>query len=216
MTCRAVRRIQLQYRDNPKSPLLAKIFRANERLASQHSVDLHIQKGLAISLRNEKKRRNRGKRLNLVGEEDSGPQFFSSQRVQAARDHQAQKDAIEVLRQQEILDKKALAAAKKAQKEVDKAQRASATLKQRALAAEKKAQKAAEKQAQKELREAAKHHDKSQPSLKRKSTGLQETQKTPRKQAKISSHPVFPVQREEVILATSRGRKVQRPQRFNI
>ena len=91
MTCRAVRRVQRQYHNQPNSPLLKKLFRANERLASQYSVDQHIVKGLTVSLRNEKKKRQRGKRLNLLGEEDSGPQFFSPQRVQAARQFQATK-----------------------------------------------------------------------------------------------------------------------------
>ena len=145
MTCRAVRRVQRQYHNQPNSPLLKKLFRANERLTSQHSVDQHIIKGLTVSLRNEKKKRQRGKRLNLLGEEDSGPQFFSPQRVQAARQFQATKDTEEVLRQQQILDKKALAATRKAQKEEDKLYRAILAAKRRQLAAEASAQKAIDK-----------------------------------------------------------------------
>ena len=147
--------------------MLKKLFRANERLTSQHSVDQHIIKGLTVSLRNEKKKRQRGKRLNLLGEEDSGPQFFSPQRVQAARQFQATKDTEEVLRQQQILDKKALAATRKAQKEEDKLHRAILAAKRRQLAAEASAQKAADKQAQKELREAAKYYSAGQLSLKK-------------------------------------------------
>lgn len=216
MTCRAVRRVQRQYYNQPNSPLLKKLFRANERLASQHSVDQHIVKGLTISLRNEKKKRQRGKRLNLLGEEDSGPQFFSPKRVQAARQFQAIKDAEEVLRQQQILDKKALAATRKAQKEEDKLHRAILASKRRQLAAEASAQKAIEKQAQKELREAAKHDSAGRSSLNQQSTKLQKAQKTVKKQAKGPGNAIVALQVEEVISATSCGRKVQRPRRFHI
>ena len=81
-------------------------------------------------------------------------QFFSPARVQAARDWQAIKDTKEALRQQGIVDKKALAAAKKQQKELNKIERARLLAKRRQQAAEAKAQKAVEKQAQIELKEA--------------------------------------------------------------
>jgi len=99
-----------------------------------------------VSLKNEKKKKQRGKRLNLLNEEDSGPQFFNLQRVQAARQFQATKDAEEVLRQQQILDKKALAVTRKAQKEEDKLYKAMLAAKRRQLAAEASAQKAIDKQ----------------------------------------------------------------------
>ena len=89
MTSHAIRRIQQQYRKAPSSPLIAKVFRANERLVSQHSIDQHVVKGLITALKDEKKKRRRGKRLNLVGDEDIGPQFFSPARVEAARAWQA-------------------------------------------------------------------------------------------------------------------------------
>ena len=87
MTCGTVRRIQRQYIKALDPTLLSLVFRANEHLASQHSVDQHVRRGLTEALRHEKKRRQQGKRLNLLGEEDSGPQFFSPGRVQAARDY---------------------------------------------------------------------------------------------------------------------------------
>jgi hypothetical protein len=81
MTYRAIRRAQRQYRNTPDSPLLAKIFRGNKRLTAQHSIDQHVVKGLVTALKDEKKRRKRSKRLNLLGEEDSGPQFFNPGRI---------------------------------------------------------------------------------------------------------------------------------------
>jgi hypothetical protein len=106
MTCRAVRRTQRQFRNTPNSPLLTKIFRANKRLAAQHSIDQHVVKGLITALQDEKKRRKKDKRLNLVGEEDSGPQFFSPGRIQAARNWQATKEQEELQRQQNIIARK--------------------------------------------------------------------------------------------------------------
>jgi hypothetical protein len=81
MTCRAVRRAQREFRITPNSPLFDRIFRANKRLAAQYSIDQHVVKRLVTALKNEKKRRIRNKRLNLLGEEDSGPQFFSPARI---------------------------------------------------------------------------------------------------------------------------------------
>ena len=94
-------------------------------------MDHHVVKGLTKALKHEKKRRQRGQRLNLLGEDDSGPQFFSPGRVQGARDYQDQKDINEAQRQQDIADKKAAAAIKKAQKEADKIQRVFLTLQRR-------------------------------------------------------------------------------------
>jgi hypothetical protein len=81
MTYRASRRIKQQYRNAPSPSLITKVFKANEQLTSQHSIDSHVIKGLSNALRNEKKKRQRGKRLNLIGENSSGPQFFSPNRI---------------------------------------------------------------------------------------------------------------------------------------
>ena len=53
-----------------------------------------MQSGLLETLKNEKKRRQRGKRLNLVGEEDSGAQLFYALRVRAALAYKAEKEAV--------------------------------------------------------------------------------------------------------------------------
>ena len=102
MTSHAIRRIQQEYRRAPSSPLVAKLFKANEQLVSQHSIDQYVLRGLTNALKAEKKRRIRGKRLNLIGQEDIGPQFFSLARIEAARAYQALKDAEEAQKQQSI------------------------------------------------------------------------------------------------------------------
>ena len=59
-------------------------------LLIQHAVDKHIKKGLIETIIGEKKRRQRGKKLNILGEEDHGPQFFSPTTLIWARDRQAE------------------------------------------------------------------------------------------------------------------------------
>ena len=113
MASHDVRRFQKAFKGNPKPELLEKLFRANLTLATQHEIDHHIEQGLIKALKDEKKRRRRGKKLNLLGEEDSGPQFFSPARIQAARDYQESKETNEALRKQEINDKKSAAACQK-------------------------------------------------------------------------------------------------------
>jgi hypothetical protein len=77
MTCQAVQRMHKAYKKSPKRKRLSFIFRANTRLAAQHSIDKHTITGLITALKHEKTKRCRGKGLNLAGEEDNGPQFYS-------------------------------------------------------------------------------------------------------------------------------------------
>jgi hypothetical protein len=72
MTSKLIRRAQKAYKANPTKEGLDLILRSQERLAAQYEVDKHIQNGLVTILKAEKKRRRRGKKLNLVGEEDLG------------------------------------------------------------------------------------------------------------------------------------------------
>jgi hypothetical protein len=212
MTCRASRHIKRQYRDAPSPSLVTKIFKANEQLTSQHSIDGHIIKGLSNALRNEKKKRQRGKRLNLIGKNDSGPQFFSPNRIQLARDYQDQKDLIEAQRQQDIANRKDQSALKKAQKEADKVQRAI----NRDIAIKAKAEKAKEKLAQTEAKKAAKeakHHrsDQTGPSI-RSHKGPHRVKKQPNRRISIAAVAVA----KKAVSANSRGRMIHRPQRFDI
>lgn len=215
MTSKAVRRLHRIYRNAPDSPILAKILWANSRLAAQHSIDQHMMNGLIDALKNEKKRRKRGKRLNLLGEEDSGPQFFSPARVQAARDLQTTKEEQEAQRRQDILDKKAEAATKRQLKEEEKKHRAAVAAAKRELAAEAKAVKTAEKQAQRELKEVVNGHNQGQQRLQGQSTGTSKPQKTQKKQIRAPGSTAVAHKAEEVILLTAKGRRVQRPQRFS-
>ena len=125
-------------------------------------MDIHVQNGLIEALKQEKKRRHLEKRLNLVGEEESGPQFFSPSRVQAARDYQASKETEEAKRQQGIKDIKAAAAAQKEQKEKEKNERADDVVVRRQIQGDAKAQEAIEKEQLREAKRAAAEHKKQQ------------------------------------------------------
>ena len=214
LTSRAIRRIQRQYSYAPTSVIVKKLFRSAELLSSQHSIDTHILKGLTQSLKNEKKKRQKGKRLNLLGEDDSGPQFFSPRRIQAAREWQAQKDANEVIRQQELANKKVKAAIKKAQQAADKIQRAIIIANRRQATVDAKIQKAIDRQAQEELKKAAMTTPKVQKTPKKKSLLLHQAPKAIRKQTDVIGDVDRVVMRKEAVAATSRGRRVFRPQRF--
>ena len=65
------------------------------RLAAENFIGVHMIVGLSRTLIKDKRRRNRGKRLNLLEKEDFGPQFFSPDRIVAARSRQTEKKAEE-------------------------------------------------------------------------------------------------------------------------
>jgi hypothetical protein len=153
MTCRAVRRAKRAYKADPTADKLQKVFHALERLSAQHLIDEHKKRGLAKALKLEKKKRQRGKRLNLLGEDDVGLQFFSPARVRAAREFQSAKDAVE--RQQKIdkATKKAEAAVLRAQRDAERQEKALQRSMQRQAVLAEKERKRAEREAQKVKKE---------------------------------------------------------------
>jgi hypothetical protein len=148
MTSKSIRRAQKAYKANPTKQNLDLILRSQERLAAQHEVDKHIQSGLFKSLKNEKKRRQRGKRLNLVGEEDSGAQLFHTSRVRVAQAFAAEKEAAIQAEKAAKAEKKALVVQNKQRKALEAEERAV----QRQVNRELKAQKQADKVAAKKLK----------------------------------------------------------------
>ncbi|KAI9651542.1 MAG: hypothetical protein M1829_002692, partial [Trizodia sp. TS-e1964] len=187
---------------------------ANEFLAAENSISRHTIVGLQMALLDEKKRQKRGKPLNLLGEAEFGPQFFSPGRIVAARAYQEEKEKEKEEKQREIGNKKAQQAANKLQKDKEKEERALVATERRKIAAEAKAAKAANIQSRKNEREkaaAAKIAKTKQP--KNAST----TEKGPGKSTKATDLLPGPVVLEVegvAILETSRGRKVQPPKRF--
>ena len=133
---------------NPSRDKVDLLFKANERLATQHTIDEITKKGLIEALQIEKKKRTRGKRLNLVGEECSGPQFFSPSRIQATRAYQAEKATIQ---QAEKAAKDAVKALNKERKAREEAAKVEARL-QRQVAKDMRTQIEAERRTTKELK----------------------------------------------------------------
>ena len=77
MTCRAVQKVHKAYRNSHSTERLTFILHANIYLAAQASLNKQTISGLISSLKIEKKKRSHRKRPNLVGEKDSGLQFFT-------------------------------------------------------------------------------------------------------------------------------------------
>ena len=186
----------------------------NERLAAHHDIDLHVIERLKTDIKQERKRRKCGKRLNLCGEQDSGPQFYGPEEVKAAQDYQASKEVEEEQQKQEIIDKKEQAAAKRVQKEKERVERAAITAAKRKAAAEARAIREEEKRAQAGAKAEALRQKKEQLRLWGQSTGSKEARKTPKKQARKSVPVVIEQEEEVAVMATLRGRQVQKPQRF--
>jgi hypothetical protein len=83
-----------------------------------------VNKGLRKALTLEKQKCRKGKKLNLLGEDSSGPQLFSPGRVQAAKAYQAEKTVAEEQRRVATAQEKAQAAENKLQKQKEKQKRA--------------------------------------------------------------------------------------------
>jgi hypothetical protein len=93
-------------------------------LAAQVSINQHIINSLYTAFKIERQKRKKGKKLNLVREDDIGPQFYSPDRVRRALAFQNEKEANKQADRDRITSKKAQSAANKVQKEADKAARA--------------------------------------------------------------------------------------------
>ena len=72
------------------------------------------------ALKAEIKKPNRGKRLNLLGEEDDGRQLFPPSRVQAARDFAHDEEVKKEQQKRDVEEKKKEQQRKKAQEGIEK------------------------------------------------------------------------------------------------
>jgi hypothetical protein len=94
------------------------------RLITKYEIQSYKNKGLKMAITQEKKRRQRGKCMNLLGEkETNGPQCFSPERILAAKAFQESKEAAEQgKKRQEAIDKEQ-ATLKHQQKQVEQQER---------------------------------------------------------------------------------------------
>ena len=81
LTTKSIRRVQRAYETNPSPRKLEILFRSQQQLAAQHEIDKHVQKGLFKTIKEEKQRRRRGKRLNLVGEEAGSAELWDIAKI---------------------------------------------------------------------------------------------------------------------------------------
>ena len=90
------------YINNPSKLAFRKLTKANETNAAKASISEHRAESLKEALQLEKKKRRRGKKLNLTGEPSGKAQFFGTAEVLAAI---ARKDAKVAQAEQDKLDK---------------------------------------------------------------------------------------------------------------
>ena len=152
MTNLEVRRMHKTYAQQSTFLLLKKILNVNERLISEHFINQHIIRKLTEALKMKKKKRKRNARLNLLEEKNDGPQFFSSSKMQAAKDFQALKKEEKLKKQENIAKKRAQTVINKVLKEKAKVNRSLLVVEKRRLKKETMETKTIEKQTQNELK----------------------------------------------------------------
>ena len=219
LTSRSIRRAQKVYKLDPSKKNLDLLFKSQVKLAAQYEIALHERTGLVDALQIEKGRVKRGKRLNVLGEEENGdPHFISPSKINAAKVYQAEKEAQEDTEQKEKAARKDEMAAKRAQKQAEKEERALQRVARRDEARQAKAEKAAQIQARKEAREQAKAAKEAKKEV-RKAAKASKASKVPKASEKLVSEVVENVAEarsvlEEPKLVNSRGRAISKPLRY--
>jgi hypothetical protein len=122
-SAKSIPHFQTDYRKNPTKLKLEKLFKANIELSIQADLDRHTKEGLIGALKEEKKSRVRGKRLNVLGE-DTKPIYFSTANVRLAQARLAKKEAFEKSERARIDAKKVTQAESKARKDAEKVAKA--------------------------------------------------------------------------------------------
>lgn len=141
LSCHAMRQLARQGQLNAKDTYIQAMLRGSEKLAAKVDILEFENKGLIEALKVERQKRNRGKRLNLLGEEDNGPRLFSPSRVRAARDFASQKEVEKEQHKKDLEKKKEEQQKKKAQEEIEKKARADARVALKILKEEEKQKK---------------------------------------------------------------------------
>lgn len=196
VTLRGLRRLVRSSPSQTKKDLLE---RAVFRLAVRNEIISHENQGLRVAITEEKKRRQRGKRLNLVGEEEDGQaQFYSPQRILAAKAYQESKQQAEEENKLQKAQKKEAATTKRQQKEAEKQERAHRRQEEavqrdlrRQLAQQEKQAKAAQKKAERaqkqQEQEQARLNKANSISLSKKRKNSAPEESHPKKRQKSSS-----------------------------
>ena len=137
------------------SPLLY----ASEKLATKLEISQHEVQGLKRALVEEKKKRKRGRKLDLreEGENPGQARFFSPARVERARQQAADEVEAERQRKQAIQDRKLSVARARVEKAREKEERKVARVSACEAAKAEREREKAERAAKKAARQASKH-----------------------------------------------------------
>jgi DDE superfamily endonuclease len=208
-SAKSIRYFQLDYRKNPTKLKLEKLFKANVELSTQVALDQHTKEGLIGALKEEKKSRARGKRLNVLGEEHTKPIYFSAANVRLAQAKMAEKEAFEKSERARIDAKKVVQAENKARKDAEKAAKALQAAVREDNIAEVKIEEKAQKKAQKEKEALQSKALKAIPIRTKTPTKPKRALVKPKKQVRF----VGSAQEEGVVASpvksTSRGRAIK-------
>lgn len=117
-TAKRMRQFTKTFAKVPTKEAFRKLIKANESNAAKAAIAAHRADGLKEALQWEKKKRCRGKKLNLTGEEAGKAQFFSTAEVMCA---QSREDAKVAQAEQAKLDKEKAKEEKAVAKAVNKA-----------------------------------------------------------------------------------------------
>jgi hypothetical protein len=221
-TVRGLRRL---LKKDPTQQKMEILERAGLRLAAKYEIQSHGNRGLKIAICEEKKRRKRGKRMNLLGEkETNGPQFFSPERVLAAKTFQKSRETAEQEEKRQKAIAKEEAALKRQQEEAEKQERTTQRqLRQQATKEEKeteKAQKQAtkrEKQMQKEQERqekaalVAQHKEETQARKNAPLTTVNDASSAPRSKTPARRPHTIPKQAASTQRKVKRARRGHRP-----
>jgi hypothetical protein len=80
-SAKSIRYFQNDYRKNPIKLKFEKLFKVNIELFTQAELDRFVKEGLIGALKEEKKSRVRGKKLNVLGKEYTELIYFSATNV---------------------------------------------------------------------------------------------------------------------------------------
>jgi hypothetical protein len=152
--------------------------------------------------------------LNLIGEEDHGPQFFTLERVRAAIDYQAQKEDDQELEKRARIENKARKALEKEEKELQKQLAREARLEKRTRAQNEKLEKAAQRKAQLEAKRASQAIDKARKPVSKVSNRSNIAPLGKRKLVDSVDSVDSAHVAKKVVATNSRGRPVITPARY--
>ena len=210
-TSKSIRHFQLDYCKNPTHAKLEKLFKANEELSAQASLDQLTKDGLIEALKTEKKCHKRGKRLNVLGEEHNKAILFSSANVKRAQEIAAEKEEKEKQERARIDGNKATAALKKQKTEAEKAEKALQVATRSANKEEVQAVEKAEKQAQKKKEALQKKAEKDPPTKAKAPPKVKKIPVHAKKVISFSGVEVEGVVVPELEKCSSHGRAIKKP-----